>query len=97
MLGVQVPLETLTTNQLSRQKTLWLEIVLECVYMVSRTLSLLIVSFTIEILNNYWNSGILSVVFPIIVIAVGIAVLKTLTHTQREKHTAINKIRLKVE
>ena len=97
MLGVQVPIETVTTNWLASRKSLRLEIVLECVYMISRTLSFLIVSFTIELLNNYWDSGVLTVLFPIILISVGIAILKTITVSQRKKHTAINKIRSKVE
>ena len=65
------------------QKSLWSEILIEYIYMCSRTLAFLMVSFAIDMLSNqsgtafFWGE---SVLVPALVLLVGIAILKYAEH-----------------
>ena len=88
LLGIQIPLEHLTQNH----TTLWGDIVHECVMMMSRTLSLLLVSFSIELIGHS-NQPLLNQIFlPSILIFFGIAILKNLSHIQRSKQNNLQKL-----
>lgn len=88
LLGIQIPLEHFTRNY----TTLWGDIVYECIMMISRTLSLLLVSFSIELIGHS-NQPLLNQIFiPFIFIFFGIAIMKNISHIHQQQQKHINKI-----
>ena len=88
LLGIQIPLEHFTANH----TTLWGDIVHECVMMISRTLSLLLVSFSIELIGHSHQPLLNQIFYPSILIFFGIAILKKISHHQRAKQNNLQKI-----
>ena len=86
-LSIQVAIEHSVVHWFHRHDTLWSEIVVESIYMVSRTLAFVIVTFSIDLMVNHheaalWEARIL---WPIIVIFVGIACMKHFARIQKDK------------
>lgn len=86
-LSIQVAIEHSVVHWFNRHKTLWAEIIVESIYMLSRTLAFVIVTFVIDLMVNHremalWGAHIL---WPVIVIFVGIAFMKHFARAQKDK------------
>ena len=83
LLTIQRALEHWIVHWFQRQQSLWSEIVVEYIYMCSRTLAFLMVSFAIDMLATqhshdfFWGEKVL---VPAMVMLVGIAALKYVQH-----------------
>ncbi len=84
LLAIQRSVEHWVVTWFHGQKSLWSEIVIEYIYMCSRTMAFLMVSFSIDMLASQKNHDYFwaeSLFVPAMVLLVGIAVLKYVQHT----------------
>ena len=90
VLGVQLIFERRARAYLHDHQTLWADICMSCLYMVSRTLAFLLVSYTIQMLTTRWNhlDGFWGeeVILPIVVIFGGLATMKHVVRLEEEKN-----------
>ena len=86
LLALQSSVEHWVVTWFHGQTSLWSEIVIEYIYMCSRTLAFLMVSFSIDMLaaqeghDYFWAERFF---VPAIVLLVGIAILKYVQHTTK--------------
>jgi len=88
-MGIQVAVEHAVVHWFHGHNNTWSEIVIECIFMCSRTLAFLIVSFSIDIVaghdahkNVFWQEHI---VLPCLLIFMGIAIMKKISHYEQKK------------
>ena len=87
-LGLQVAVETTVIHWVARMNSsLWAEVVVESIYMISRTLAFVIVAFSIDLTVEHYDRVIWGsfIVWPLMVIFTGIVFMSYLVKLQ-ERH-----------